>query len=123
MRSGGRSVHVRQAMPRPASVNIWGWHRSLGHLRVLSITFLLTSIWIVLERSDLGSHQINVGHCTWPGGASTKSLRFEAVWVKVSVEVIHFFSLASSEEEENDNYEDEDTDGTSDNATGDGPNV
>lgn len=104
----------------------WSGHAgSLSHLRMLGISsFLLRSVGVVREvlvGSNLGSNQIDVGHCTWPCGIPTEPLRVEPVRIKVSVEI--FTSLASSEDEKDEQYEGEDTDGTSDDTTGDGAGV
>jgi len=76
---------------------------------------------MVLERSNLGSNQINIGHCAWPRGASPEPFRVEPVRIKVSIKLI--LLLASSENEENDHYDGEKTKGTSDDAAGDGRGV
>lgn len=76
---------------------------------------------MVLERSNLGSNQINVGHCTWSRGASTEPFGVEPVGIKVSVKLI--FLLASSEDEEHDHDDCEKADGTSDDTAGDGRSI
>jgi hypothetical protein len=92
----------------------------LAHLGVLLITFLRRRIGEILVRSNLGS-QIDVRHCTWPRSGPTKPFWVEPVWIEVSVKLI--FSPVTSEEEKNDHDESEDTDGTSDDTTGDGRSV
>jgi len=109
---------------RTTSAGNW-WHtRSLGHLLVL-VTFLLRSFRMVLERSNLGSNQINVGHCTRSCSASTEPFRVEPVGIEVSVEVCVklIFLLASSEDEEHDHDDGKKTEGTSDNTAGDGRGI
>jgi len=88
---------------------------------LLSISLLLRSLGVILERSNLGSNQINVGHRAWPRSAPTEAFRVEPVGIKVSIELI--FSLAPFEDEENHDYEGEDTDGTPGDATGDGSDI
>ena len=75
----------------------------------------------VLEGSNLSPNEIDVGHRTWPRSVSTEPFRVEPVGIKVSVKVI--LSFAPSEEEENENYDGEETDGTSDDTTGDGRGI
>ena len=88
---------------------------------MLLIPFLRRWIGEVLVRSNLGSNQIDMGHCTWPRGAPTEPLGVEPVWIKVSVKLI--FSLVPSEEEKDDHDEGKDTDGTSNNTTGDSGSI
>ena len=120
MRSSGRRAVIRCTISGPT--HDWSLHpRSLAHLGVLLITFLWGRIGKILVRSNLGSNQINVRHCTWSRSAPTESFWIEPVWIKVSVKLI--FSLVSSEEEKDDHDKGEDTDGTSDYTTGNGCSV
>ncbi|KAF9650085.1 hypothetical protein BDM02DRAFT_3127966 [Thelephora ganbajun] len=95
--------------------------KTLSHLRVLAVTLLLPSLGMVLKGCNFGSNKIDVGHCTWSRSVSTKAFGLEPVRIKVSVELV--FSLASFEDEENDQDEGEETDGTSDDTTGDGGGI
>jgi len=118
--SSGRGAVIRSAVSCPT--HEWSLHaRSLAHLGVLLITFLRSRIGEILVRSNLGSNQINVRHCTWPRSGPTESFGVEPVWIEVSVKLI--FSLVSSEEEKNDHDQGEDTDGTSNDTTGNGRSV
>ena len=116
-------MHIRCAVPgSAAAANKWSRHASsLNHLRLLSIPFLRCNFGIVLERSNLGPDQIDVGHRTWSRSGPAESFRFEHVRVKVSIKVIS--SFASFEDEENNQYQGEDTDGSADDTTRDGSGV
>jgi hypothetical protein len=123
--SSGRGAVIRRAVSGPT--HDWSLHaRSLTHLGVLLITFLRCRIGEILVRSNLGSNQIDVRHCTWPPSVPAEPfwvepVWIEPVWIEVSVKLI--FSPVTSEEEKNDHDESEDTDGTSDDTTGDGRSV
>lgn len=120
MGSSGRGTRIRRAVSSPAH-NRSLHAGSLTHLGVLLITFLRSRIGEILVRSNLGSDQIDMRHCTWPRSVPTEPFWVEPVWIKVSVKLI--FSLVSSEEEKDDHDKGEDTDGTSDYTTGNGCSV
>lgn len=77
---------------------------------------------MVRKGGDLGSDEINVGHCAWPCSITTEVGGLKPIGIKVAIEIF-FSSILSSEAEENDQYDDEETNSTSDHATSDGSHI
>lgn len=78
---------------------------------------------MVVERGDsFGPDEINVGQWAWPGSTTPETLRIKPIGIKVSIEVV-VSRLPSFEAEENDQYESEDANGTSDDTASDGTHI
>lgn len=67
--------------------------------------------------SNFGSNEIDVGHLAWSGSTTTEAFTIKPVRVEIAIEI--FRSLAPSEEEEKDQYEGKESEGTSNDTTGD----
>lgn len=76
---------------------------------------------MVVERGDFGPDEINVGQRAWPGSTTSETLRVKPIRIKVPIEV--FWLLSSFEAEENDQYESEDTNGTTDDTASDSAHI
>lgn len=115
-------MYVGSAITGWWAAHDWNWHLgSLRHLGVWIVTFLGRRLGLVVERSNFGPDEINVGHRTWPGSIAAEALRVEPIWIEVSIEVV--WSLSSFEAEENDQDESEDANGTSDDTPRDSAHV
>ena len=95
----------------------------LAHLGIWVVAFFGLSLGLIRsEGSDFGPVEVELGaHCTWPGSVTTGTLSVEHIGVKVSIKRLR--SLLPFEPIVDDQYDDEDGNGTSDDTTSDGSHV